>query len=286
LPGGEDSQVFAQQISGLTGGAPGAGVTVATNANLLQEFCIVSAADVTSVLSGLPLGASPTIEDFCPGWGDELNPVIPPELLRDGEPLVFVETTAPGLVITHGLVETISDEFNRSGFEAGEEYQLSRPGRRPRTGQPRRRRRRQQSYSENLTGCGSLLRLGRGGSFHMIGPFTKALIAAPGNEDDKVRAFVFSKFDRLALVIDATRSSPGRVMSQIDKCVATARRSYERATNLSRLAGALNDLAKCDALVTATTPGALTSTAYGNPGGDMLWRLRNIAFTIQEHAGL
>jgi hypothetical protein len=75
-------------------------------------------------------------------------------------------------------------------------------------------------------------------------------------------------------------------MSQIDKCVATARRTYERANNAQKLSSALADLAKCDTLVTGTTAGQLTSTAYRNPGGDMLWRIRNIAFTIREHAGL
>jgi hypothetical protein len=292
FPVGGVSRVFEQQISSLTGAAPGSGVSVAPNSNVLQDFCVASANAVSAVLDDLVPGESPTIEKFCPGWGAEVNPVIPPELVHEGFPLVFVKTTAPGLVITHGLVQTESDEANLiPGFVDSQQCPYYRTAWAPSDvgdnavaedgdGNP--------VFEENLTGCGSLLRLGRGGSFHMIGPFTLTdeFNDETVNLDDLLRTFVLAKFDRLELVMAATHSSPGRLMSQIDKCVATARRTYERANNAQKLSSALADLAKCDTLVTGTTAGQLTSTAYRNPGGDMLWRIRNIAFTIREHAGL
>ena len=286
---GGDSQVFKQSISNLLGGAPGNGININPNSNVLQDFCIVEADQVSAIINSLPAGTSPKIDDFCPGWGDEVNPVIPPYLIRDGEPLVFVKTTSPGLVITHGLVQLISDEFNLvPDFEEGEEcpnfrtaWSPSELGDTPVSfddeGNP--------VFEENLTGCGSLLRLGRGGSFHMIGPFTADFIEALGAEtiDEKMHAFVLEKFDLLQTVIAATQSDPGNLMVDIDGCVWWARHKYDV---IGSIPWTLQYLAACDAIVSATTPGQLTSDTYGNPAGDILWRIRNIVFTISEHADL
>jgi hypothetical protein len=281
---GDECEVFAHGVRGLDDGEPGEGVIYDPDSNLLQDFCIVPADEVDAALSP---GVDPKIDDFCPGWGAEVNATIPPELYEPGQPLVFVKTTAPGLTLTHSLMLTIAEESNLiPGFAdnpAAYDCPVYRTGWSPSKpedlpvaigadGDP--------IFEENLVGCGSHIALGRGGSFWMMGPF-------PVNPTEaEFRALVLVKFDRLEMVVDAARSQPKRLDSQITRCIASARSRFERAKNANAYAGVVSDLAQCEALVEGTDPGALTSTLYNNPGGDLLWRIRNLSFTISEQWSL
>jgi hypothetical protein len=288
-PGG-GQKVFVQSVSGLGGGAPGAGVTFEAGSNLLQDFCIVPGDDVSAVVGALPAGASPQLSDFCPGWGANVNPVIPPYLVKAGEPLVFIESTAPGLEIKHGLMRTIAEQSNLlPDYDESEScpsfrtaWSPSKPGDRPvaldGAGNP--------VFEENLTACGSLYGLGRGGSFYMFGPFSWQQIPGSGDEYTKMRAFVLGKFDLFEKVATAAKGKGGNVLKQITRCMDTARRLYTRASAAKDYASVLDKLADCEAQVSALAPGSVDPTIYPNPAGDMLWRILNIEFTIALYTGL
>jgi hypothetical protein len=288
---GAHCEVFAHGVRGLDGfSPPGLGVALDSDSNLLQDFCIVPADDVDDVLAYVaanrPAGSHPKIDDFCPGWGAEVNATIPPELYEPGQPLVFVKTTAPGLTLTHSLMMTIAEESNLiPGFAdnpAAYDCPVYRTGWSPSKpndlpvaigtdGDA--------IFEENLVGCGSHIALGRGGSFWMMGPFPENPSLA------EIRDLVVTKLVRLKMVVDAADSQDG-VVAEIQGCVNVASWLFWVAQSDSDYAGVVGYLGQCESLVEGTSPGSLTSTLYNNPGGDMLWRIRNLIFTISEHWNL
>jgi hypothetical protein len=75
-------------------------------------------------------------------------------------------------------------------------------------------------------------------------------------------------------------------VAEIQGCVNVASWLFWVAQSDSDYAGVVGYLGQCESLVEGTSPGSLTSTLYNNPGGDMLWRIRNLIFTISEHWNL